>query len=133
MKITPARVAALLTGASGLAAAISGPVANLDWSSTAAVLGGLAAILGAAVTFLKGQRAHEARLVTASPPTAPSVWAASTSPNVSFSGNTFSNTAPDVYEKAVQRLAKTDEYDPDPEPPTANPQAARANLDSTGS
>lgn len=61
MKLSPNRVAALLTALSGVLAAIAVPVANLDTSSTAGVIGGLFAIVVAAVTWLRGWQAHEAR------------------------------------------------------------------------
>lgn len=56
------RVVVGLNLVAGLATAIVVPVANLDLSSTAGVLGGLAAIALASVKFLTGWQAHEARV-----------------------------------------------------------------------
>jgi membrane associated rhomboid family serine protease len=58
---TPARVASLLAAASALAAGLAPAVANFDTTSTLGALGGVAGVVGVLVTFLKGQRAHEAR------------------------------------------------------------------------
>ena len=63
--LAPNRVAVYLTAASGVTAAIAVPVANLDTTSTAGVIGGLAAILGAVYKWLDGWQKHEARGGTA--------------------------------------------------------------------
>lgn len=62
MKLTPNRVATILTAISGATAAIAVPLANLDIQSTAGVIGGLFAIGTAFVTWMKGWREHEARI-----------------------------------------------------------------------
>jgi hypothetical protein len=54
------RVVVGLNIVAGLAAAVVVPVANLDLSSAAGVLGGLAAITLACAKFLTGWQAHEA-------------------------------------------------------------------------
>lgn len=64
--LTPNRIVAILTAVCGLAGAIAVPVANLDLSSTAGVAAGLGTIVAAALSWLKGWQAHEARMV---PPT----------------------------------------------------------------
>lgn len=63
--LKPNRVATYLTALSGLAAAIAVPVANLDTTSTAGVLGGLAAILAVAYKWLDGWQHHEAQVAAA--------------------------------------------------------------------
>jgi len=55
------RVVVVLTALSGLAAAITVPLANLDTSSTIGVVSGLGAVVAAAVTFLIGWQKYEAR------------------------------------------------------------------------
>jgi hypothetical protein len=62
MTITPGRVATLLAIVAGLAGAIAPAAANLDWSSTAGVITGTVAIVGAIAAWLQGWRQHEARL-----------------------------------------------------------------------
>lgn len=62
MKITPARVASLMAGVSVLLASLAPAIGNMDVTSTAGIIGGVVGIVGILVTFLKGQRAHEARL-----------------------------------------------------------------------
>lgn len=56
------RAVVVLNIVAGLAVAVTVPVANLDLSSTAGVLGGLAAIAVASAKFLTGWQAHEARV-----------------------------------------------------------------------
>lgn len=65
--MAPNRVAVILTALVGLAGAVTVPLANLDWSSTAGVLGGLAVVLGAANRWLVGWQAHEARTLPRRP------------------------------------------------------------------
>jgi hypothetical protein len=62
MQLTPARVSSLLAGASALLAALAPAIANLDVTSTAGLFGGAVIIAGVVSQFLKGQRAHEARV-----------------------------------------------------------------------
>jgi hypothetical protein len=59
--IPPNRVAVYLTAAAGAAAAIAAPLASLDTTSIVGMGFGLLTILGAAVTWLRGWQAHEAR------------------------------------------------------------------------
>jgi hypothetical protein len=61
MQLTPARGASLLAGFGALAAALAPAIANMDTTSTAGCIAGVAGIVGILMTFLKGQRAHEAR------------------------------------------------------------------------
>lgn len=61
MAIAPARVAAYLAGFSSLFAALAPAVANLDWTSTAGVLGGAATIAAVYTAWAKGRREFEAR------------------------------------------------------------------------
>ena len=58
-KLTPGRVAALLTALAGAATAVAVPLADLDTESVAGVLGGLAAISVAFERWLKGWREWE--------------------------------------------------------------------------
>jgi hypothetical protein len=62
--ITPGRIATLLAIVAGLAGAVAPAAANLDWSSTAGVIAGTFAIVGAIAAWLQGWRQHEARLET---------------------------------------------------------------------
>lgn len=64
MQVTPARVASLMAAASALLAGLAPAIADLDTTSTAGLLGGAFAVVGVLATFLKGQRAHEARVHT---------------------------------------------------------------------
>jgi hypothetical protein len=57
--MTPGRVATLLAIVAGLAGAIAPTAANLDWSSTAGVIAGTFAIVGAIAAWLQGWRQHE--------------------------------------------------------------------------
>lgn len=60
MKITPNRVAVILTALTGLAGAIAPAVANLDPTSTAGIVAGLGTIAAAVVKWLDGWQKHEA-------------------------------------------------------------------------
>jgi hypothetical protein len=62
MTITPGRIATLLAIIAGVAGAAAPAIANMDWSSTAGVIAGTLAVVGAIVAWLKGWREHEARL-----------------------------------------------------------------------
>lgn len=66
----PNRLVALATAVLGVAAAISVPLANLDWSSTVGVIAGIGAAAAAAVKWLDGWQQHEGRLAY---PAAPAV------------------------------------------------------------
>jgi hypothetical protein len=59
--LSPSRVAAGLVGLSGVAAAVAPAVAELDTTDTASVLGGLATIVIAGVTWLIGRQQYERR------------------------------------------------------------------------
>lgn len=61
MMLTPARVASLLAAGAALLAGLAPAIANLDTTSTAGLVGGAFAVVGVLASFLKGQRAHEAR------------------------------------------------------------------------
>jgi hypothetical protein len=62
VQITPGRAATALAVLAGAAGAAAPAVANMDWSSTAGVIAGTLAIVGAITAWLKGWREHEARL-----------------------------------------------------------------------
>jgi high-affinity Fe2+/Pb2+ permease len=62
--MTPNRFVVALLFAFGLGGAILPVAANMDWQSTAGVLGGLGAICAAGVTWLVGWQRHEARSVS---------------------------------------------------------------------
>lgn len=62
MKIpAPNRVAVYLTALAGLLTALSGPVANLDTTSTATVVAGLGGVVVVVFKWLEGWQKHEAR------------------------------------------------------------------------
>lgn len=56
----PNRLVAVALAVCGFAAAVLPVAANLDWTSTAGVLGGLGAVAAAAVTWLLGWQKWEA-------------------------------------------------------------------------
>lgn len=58
----PNRVVAVATALVGLGTAIAGPIAALDTSSTAALVGGAVVVAAAAVTWLVGWQKHEGRV-----------------------------------------------------------------------
>jgi high-affinity Fe2+/Pb2+ permease len=55
------RVVAITGGAISLAAAVFPVLANLDWTSTAGVLGGVLSLNMVVMKWLSGWQAHEAR------------------------------------------------------------------------
>lgn len=59
--LVPNRVAVYLVAIAGLLTALAPAVADLDWTSTAGVLGGGALILGIASKWLEGWQNHENR------------------------------------------------------------------------
>lgn len=103
-KITPNRVATWLTAASGAAAAIAVPVANLNPTD---ILPGLGAVAVAFVTWMQGWQKHEARAAAPPTPLSPAVYmgsgtsgTSSTSNTITFSGT--SSTLPDVDNSALE-------------------------------
>jgi hypothetical protein len=58
----PNRLAVYAAFLAGIAGAVVVPLANLDLSSTASVIGGVAAISAAVYKFLDGWQAYEARV-----------------------------------------------------------------------
>lgn len=59
--VSPNRLAVYLTSLAGLAAAVAVPLADMDASSTAGVIAGLAAIATVVSVWLKGWMEHEKR------------------------------------------------------------------------
>jgi hypothetical protein len=57
----PNRIAVYLMGLAGIAGAVAVPLANLDTTSTASVLGGVFAVCAAGYKFLTGWIAYEER------------------------------------------------------------------------
>jgi hypothetical protein len=64
------RIVAVAAAVISLALAVLPVVANMDWTSTAGVIGGIIAVLGIAQKWLEGWQKHEARgaVVLAVPP-----------------------------------------------------------------
>jgi hypothetical protein len=79
-------VSSLLAGASALLAAIAPAVANLDVTSTAGLFGGAVVIAGILSQFLKGQRAHEARVGSFAAPKSPMAAMTSSGSGVTITG-----------------------------------------------
>lgn len=63
--MTPNRVAVYLTSLAALAAGLAPAVANLDLTSTAGLVAGLAALSLVVSKWLTGWQAHEARSIRA--------------------------------------------------------------------
>lgn len=59
--MNPNRIAVYLTSLAGLATAVAVPLADLDTTSTAGLIAGLAAIAGVVSVWLKGWQKHEER------------------------------------------------------------------------
>lgn len=57
--MTPGRIATILAIVAGIATAITPAVANMDWTSTAGVIAGGIAIVGAIVKWLDGWQKWE--------------------------------------------------------------------------
>jgi hypothetical protein len=57
--MTPGRIATLLAIVTGAAGAVAPAAANLDWTSTAGVIAGTLAIVGAIAKWLTGWQQHE--------------------------------------------------------------------------
>lgn len=62
------RVVVGLTVLTGLATAVAVPLANLDTSSTIGVVSGAGVVMAAALKFLSGWQAHEARVADTAHP-----------------------------------------------------------------
>jgi protein-S-isoprenylcysteine O-methyltransferase Ste14 len=62
--MTPGRIATVLAIVAGVAGAVAPAAANLDWTSTAGVIAGTLAIVGAIGKWLTGWQQHEARQAT---------------------------------------------------------------------
>lgn len=59
--MTPNRIVALATAVLSLCVAVLPAIANLDWTSTAGLLTGLAGVCAVALKWLDGWQKHEGR------------------------------------------------------------------------
>lgn len=84
MKLSPARIASLLAGASVLLGSLAPAIANLDLTSTAGVVMGIVGIVTVLDRFLVGQRSHEARLAVAASATGTTYVASSSTTTGGF-------------------------------------------------